>query len=163
MCVTDEQHAAWCYGPFTCIDCNVTFQGRGWKEHTKCITEEEKYQKGDVKKKGKPNMAKVREMEPAVVEIPMPKVEERQVKEEKEEKEEKKEKKEKKVKKVKKVTKEKKEKEKEKEHKKSKDKNNVTSKSAVDGDGVDVSMRLTTLTVGGNSNASDPNSRGTVC
>ncbi|KAK6591142.1 cell growth-regulating nucleolar [Cryptosporidium xiaoi] len=28
---------------FTCIDCNVTFQGFTYKSHSKCITEEEKY------------------------------------------------------------------------------------------------------------------------
>ncbi|KAH8740949.1 cell growth-regulating nucleolar protein [Cryptosporidium ryanae] len=28
---------------FTCIDCNVTFEGFKYKSHSKCITEEEKY------------------------------------------------------------------------------------------------------------------------
>ncbi|AET38246.1 uncharacterized protein Ecym_2525 [Eremothecium cymbalariae DBVPG len=39
---------------YTCIDCNTTFEdGVGYKMHTQCITEDEKYQKGLYKGKGK--------------------------------------------------------------------------------------------------------------
>ncbi|KAH3675049.1 hypothetical protein WICMUC_002881 [Wickerhamomyces mucosus] len=41
-----DQHSQRCRGAyFTCIDCSTTFQGNDHKQHTQCITEDEKYQK----------------------------------------------------------------------------------------------------------------------
>ncbi|KAA8903201.1 hypothetical protein TRICI_005743 [Trichomonascus ciferrii] len=38
---------------FTCIDCSTTFEGDEFKNHTSCITEKEKYEKGYGKKQQK--------------------------------------------------------------------------------------------------------------
>lgn len=38
---------------FTCIDCSTTFEGDDFKNHTTCITEKEKYEKGYGKKQQK--------------------------------------------------------------------------------------------------------------
>lgn len=41
-----DQHTSRCYGAyFTCIDCSKTFNGTEYRQHTQCITEDEKYQK----------------------------------------------------------------------------------------------------------------------
>ncbi|CDR37711.1 CYFA0S01e15500g1_1 [Cyberlindnera fabianii] len=41
-----DQHTQRCYGAyFTCIDCSTTFNGNDYRQHTQCITEDEKYQK----------------------------------------------------------------------------------------------------------------------
>lgn len=50
---------------YTCIDCNVTFDdGMGYKKHTECISEDQKYQKalykGKKKPQGKPAQAEVK-------------------------------------------------------------------------------------------------------
>ncbi|WLF78583.1 hypothetical protein PVL30_002323 [Lodderomyces elongisporus] len=49
-----NQHQQRCYGAyFTCIDCSTTFQGNDHNQHTSCISEAEKYEKGLYKgKKG---------------------------------------------------------------------------------------------------------------
>lgn len=49
-----NQHQQRCYGAyFTCIDCSTTFQGNNHNQHTSCISEAEKYEKGLYKgKKG---------------------------------------------------------------------------------------------------------------
>ncbi|CUM65505.1 uncharacterized protein PRCAT00003150001 [Priceomyces carsonii] len=42
-----DQHRQRCNGAyFTCIDCSTTFSGTDYKNHTSCITEAEKYEKG---------------------------------------------------------------------------------------------------------------------
>ncbi|SMN20661.1 similar to Saccharomyces cerevisiae YCR087C-A Putative protein of unknown function [Maudiozyma saulgeensis] len=57
---------------YTCIDCSKTFEdGVSYKQHTSCISEDEKYQKALYKganKKGKP---KGKVEKPAVVEKPV--------------------------------------------------------------------------------------------
>ncbi|KAI0029887.1 LYAR-type C2HC zinc finger-domain-containing protein, partial [Vararia minispora EC-137] len=41
-----DAHWGKCHSPFTCIDCNKTFNGPPqYKGHTSCISEAEKYQK----------------------------------------------------------------------------------------------------------------------
>jgi cell growth-regulating nucleolar protein len=41
-----DQHTQRCYGAyFTCIDCSTTFNGIEYRQHTQCITEDQKYQK----------------------------------------------------------------------------------------------------------------------
>lgn len=40
-----DQHTSRCYGAyFTCIDCSTTFNGTDYRQHTQCITEDQKYQ-----------------------------------------------------------------------------------------------------------------------
>ncbi|KAI0268817.1 hypothetical protein BC834DRAFT_792246, partial [Gloeopeniophorella convolvens] len=42
-----DHHSRKCHSSFTCIDCSTTFSGpTEWKNHTSCVTEAEKYQKG---------------------------------------------------------------------------------------------------------------------
>ncbi|RPB23829.1 hypothetical protein L211DRAFT_224411 [Terfezia boudieri ATCC MYA-4762] len=42
-----DQHATRCHGAqFTCLDCSTTFEGMGYRQHTSCISEAQKYQKG---------------------------------------------------------------------------------------------------------------------
>ncbi|GAA6061415.1 hypothetical protein JCM10212_004473 [Sporobolomyces blumeae] len=59
-----DQHAGRCRGAYyTCIDCNTTFEGptgpQGYRGHTSCISEEQKYQKSVYKEpKGKKNKTK---------------------------------------------------------------------------------------------------------
>jgi hypothetical protein len=49
-----DQHKNRCYGAvFTCLDCNTTFQGNDYRQHTSCISEDQKYQKGLYKEKKK--------------------------------------------------------------------------------------------------------------
>ncbi|GAA5973163.1 hypothetical protein JCM11641_006299 [Rhodosporidiobolus odoratus] len=41
-----DQHAGRCRGAqFTCIDCNVTFEGTSYRGHTSCVSEEQRYHK----------------------------------------------------------------------------------------------------------------------
>lgn len=49
-----QQHQRSCHGAyFTCIDCSTTFYGNDHQQHTSCISEAEKYEKGLYKgKKG---------------------------------------------------------------------------------------------------------------
>lgn len=50
---------------YTCIDCNVTFDdGTGYKKHTQCISEDEKYQKALYKGKKKPQEKKPQQQRP---------------------------------------------------------------------------------------------------
>lgn len=51
-----DQHTQRCRGAyFTCIDCSTTFDGTAYRNHTLCISEAEKYEKGLYKgKKNKP-------------------------------------------------------------------------------------------------------------
>ncbi|KAF1998078.1 hypothetical protein P154DRAFT_496054 [Amniculicola lignicola CBS 123094] len=40
-----DSHRGQCYGAsFTCLDCMVHFEGAGYRSHTSCITEDQKYQ-----------------------------------------------------------------------------------------------------------------------
>lgn len=42
-----DQHKQRCNGAYyTCIDCSVTFNGTEYRQHTSCISEAEKYEKG---------------------------------------------------------------------------------------------------------------------
>ncbi|KAF8430120.1 hypothetical protein EV426DRAFT_5483 [Tirmania nivea] len=42
-----DQHANRCRGAqFTCLDCSTTFEGTSYRQHTSCISEAQKYQKG---------------------------------------------------------------------------------------------------------------------
>lgn len=51
-----DQHRLKCHGAyFTCIDCSTTFQGTDYRQHTSCITEAEKYEKGLYKGKKQAN------------------------------------------------------------------------------------------------------------
>lgn len=51
-----DQHRLKCHGAFfTCIDCSTTFQGTNYRQHTSCITEAEKYEKGLYKGKKQAN------------------------------------------------------------------------------------------------------------
>jgi cell growth-regulating nucleolar protein len=67
-----DQHANSCGGPFSCVDCSVSFQGTDYRAHTSCISEAEKYQKALYKgPKSKPATpapkAKAEEVEEAPV------------------------------------------------------------------------------------------------
>lgn len=56
-----DQHTQRCYGAyFSCIDCSTTFNGADYRQHTSCITEDEKYQKAlyRPKKKQQPQQKK---------------------------------------------------------------------------------------------------------
>lgn len=72
-----DQHKQRCYGAYyTCIDCSITFQGNDYKNHTSCITEAEKYEKGlykGKKQQQKPNTDL--KSEPKVKSKPEPKPE----------------------------------------------------------------------------------------
>ncbi|CUS23403.1 LAQU0S09e03972g1_1 [Lachancea quebecensis] len=69
---------------YTCIDCNVTFDdGVGYKKHTQCISEDEKYQKALYKGKKKPQEKKLQQQEP---EVSKPKQEKKQEQEARKEK-----------------------------------------------------------------------------
>lgn len=49
-----DQHRQRCHGAyFTCIDCSITFSGAEYRNHTQCISEAEKYEKGLYKGKRK--------------------------------------------------------------------------------------------------------------
>lgn len=49
-----DQHRQRCRDAyFTCIDCSTTFNGTDYRQHTQCITEDEKYQKALYRPKGK--------------------------------------------------------------------------------------------------------------
>mmetsp|Transcript_2949 Transcript_2949/g.3487 ORF Transcript_2949/g.3487 Transcript_2949/m.3487 type:complete len:152 (+) Transcript_2949:829-1284(+) len=49
-----DQHKQRCGGAYyTCIDCSVTFNGTEYRQHTSCISEAEKYEKGLYKGKKK--------------------------------------------------------------------------------------------------------------
>lgn len=49
-----DQHSQRCGGAYyTCIDCSVTFNGTEYRQHTSCISEAEKYEKGLYKGKKK--------------------------------------------------------------------------------------------------------------
>lgn len=51
-----DQHRLKCHGAyFSCIDCSTTFQGTEYRQHTSCITEAEKYEKGLYKGKKQAN------------------------------------------------------------------------------------------------------------
>jgi len=66
-----DQHTQRCYGAyFTCIDCSKTFNGNEYRQHTQCITEDEKYQKKLYKgpKKQQQNQQKPAQKTPAPVE-----------------------------------------------------------------------------------------------
>ncbi|KAK5076071.1 hypothetical protein LTR64_008485 [Lithohypha guttulata] len=39
-----DSHRNQCHAPFTCIDCMTTFQGTGYRAHTSCMTEAQKYE-----------------------------------------------------------------------------------------------------------------------
>lgn len=42
-----DQHRSRCHGAyFTCIDCNTTFERTDYRNHTSCMTEAQRYQKG---------------------------------------------------------------------------------------------------------------------
>lgn len=42
-----DTHYQRCHASVTCVDCSTTFGGpKEWKNHTQCISEAEKYQKG---------------------------------------------------------------------------------------------------------------------
>lgn len=49
-----DQHSQRCGSAYyTCIDCSVTFNGTEYRQHTSCISEAEKYEKGLYKGKKK--------------------------------------------------------------------------------------------------------------
>ncbi|KAJ6259864.1 hypothetical protein Dda_5508 [Drechslerella dactyloides] len=124
-----DQHRGRCrQAVFTCLDCNNTFPGTSYREHTSCISEAQKYERtvyrGEKKKgKGKQNGGptvngateatavaepaaisddKAEEVAPVIVEESTPEEVKEEVKEKKEKKKDKKDKKEKKEKKDKK-------------------------------------------------------------
>lgn len=51
---------------FSCIDCYTTFEGDDFKNHTSCITEKEKYEKGYGKKQQTPKQPVTEEKKPVV-------------------------------------------------------------------------------------------------
>lgn len=64
-----DQHTSRCYGAyFTCIDCSKTFNGTEYRQHTQCITEDEKYQK----KLYRPKKPQQQQQQPKQVEVPKP-------------------------------------------------------------------------------------------
>lgn len=70
-----DQHTQRCRGAyFTCIDCSTTFNGNDYRQHTSCITEDQKYQKALYRpKKGQqPNAQNKQKPKP----VPEPKKEE---------------------------------------------------------------------------------------
>lgn len=61
-----EQHRQRCPGAyFTCIDCSTTFNGTDYRQHTSCISEAEKYEKGMYKGKKTKKEQDLRKQEPA--------------------------------------------------------------------------------------------------
>ncbi|KAH3683265.1 hypothetical protein WICPIJ_005734 [Wickerhamomyces pijperi] len=65
-----DQHTQRCRGAyFTCIDCSTTFNGNEYRQHTSCITEDQKYQKALYRPKKqqqqKPQPGQPKKSEPA--------------------------------------------------------------------------------------------------
>ncbi|ORY78033.1 hypothetical protein BCR35DRAFT_305192 [Leucosporidium creatinivorum] len=68
-----DQHAQRCWAVYTCIDCNVTFQGTDYRSHTSCISEDQKYQKSVYKApKGKGQKGQQQQQQQQATPAPSP-------------------------------------------------------------------------------------------
>ncbi len=71
-----DQHKSRCRNAmYTCLDCNTTFEGISYRQHTQCISEAEKYEKSLFKKRKQNNQQNEQKNKQAKVQDPEPVVE----------------------------------------------------------------------------------------